>query len=308
MGIDEGFLDAFARPRGLAGLAAFRIIGGLTILYQYLINHAQRRFLYGPNGVFPREFVEGAPFHLLGTSMTWFEVVYHLGILVTVLFVLGWRTRFITPVCYVLWRALDAQNPSLADGGDNLMHLLMLFACFANVSGRWSMDAKRAAVESPPTLLSKCAGMLHNAALLAMLVQVCVVYAVAGLTKVQGESWRDGTAIYFAFRKAEFAWPGWSEKIYANAFIVTALSYMTVAFQIAFPFCVVLDARARRVVLAMAIGFHLGVGAFMGLVTFASFMIAGDLLFVPEEDFARIASWLHRAGDWRKLGFARGGA
>jgi hypothetical protein len=41
------------------------------------------------------------------------------------------------------------------------------------------------------------------------------------------------------------------------------------------------------VILLLAIGFHLGTGAFMGLVTFASFMIAADLLFIPDEDYQR---------------------
>ncbi|MDI3285980.1 HTTM domain-containing protein [Polyangium sp. 15x6] len=295
----EGFLDRFSRPHGLAGLAAFRIVAGSTILYQYLVNHAQRRFLFGPNGVYPRDLLGGAfPLLAWSRSYVWFEAIYHAGIVLALLWVAGWRTRFVTPILYVLWRSLAARNPVLADGGDNLAHLLMLYACFADVSGRWSVDTRRRPESAPCTLLQKCTAMVHNTALLAMLAQVCLVYAVAGATKVQGETWRDGTAIYFALRKAEFAWPGWSEKVYASAFVVTALSYVTVAFQIAFPFCVALHARARRVVLVMAIGFHLGVAMFMGLVTFAAFMIAADLLFVPEEDFARIGRGLKRLRGW----------
>jgi hypothetical protein len=83
------------------------------------------------------------------------------------------------------------------------------------------------------------------------------------------------------------------------------LSYTTVAVQVAFPFCVTLHAGARRVVLALAIGFHLGTAMFMGLVTFASFMIAADLLFVPAEDYERIGRVLLRIGSRVSAVYAR---
>lgn len=293
------WIDRFSRPRGYAGLAAFRIVAGGTILFQYLVNHAQRRFLYGPNGIYPLRDGAGDGFPLLRVShsIAWFEIVYHAGILAALLWLCGVRTRFTTPACYVLWRSLDDRNPLLADGGDNLAGLLLFYACFADVSARWSLDARARPRSEPTTVVQKCAGMLHNTALLAMLAQVCLLYAVAGLTKVQGVTWQDGTSIYYAFRTAEFAWPGYSEIIYANPFVLTALSYATVAIQVSFPFCVVLHATARRVVLVLAIGFHLGTAAFMGLVTFASFMLAADLLFLEERDFERLGRLLRRLRD-----------
>lgn len=295
----ETWLERFARPRGYAGLAAFRLLAGSTILYQYLINHGQRRFLFGPNGVYPfQEGLVGA-FPLLGLSRSalWFEVVYHAGILAAFLWTAGWRTRIVTPICYALWRSLDDRNPLVADGGDNLTALLLFYACFADVSARWSLDARARPRTPPVTTLQKSAGMLHNTALLAMLAQICLLYSVAGLTKVQGAAWRDGTAIYYAFRTAEFAWPGRSELVYSSPYLTTLLSYMTVGLQVAFPFCVTLHAGARRVILTLAILFHFGIAAFMGLVTFASFMIAADLLFVSDEDYTRIGQLLRRLRD-----------
>jgi antimicrobial peptide system SdpB family protein len=292
----ETWIDRFSRPRGHAGLAAFRIVAGSTIVFQYLVNHAQRRFLYGPRAIYPlyEGVGDGFPLLRLSHSIAWFEIVYHAGLIAAVLWLLGFRTRIVTPICYVLWRSLDDRNPLLADGGDNIASLLLFYACFADVSARWSADARARPRSEPVTLLQKVAGMLHNTALLAMLAQVCLLYAVAGLTKVQGATWQDGTAIYYAFRTAEFAWPGYSEIVYADPFILTFLSYLTVAVQVSFPFCVTLNATTRRVVLFLAIGFHLGTAAFMGLVTFAGFMIAADLLFVEERDLEHVGRLLRR--------------
>jgi len=50
-------VDYCARPRLLIGASVFRIVAGLGILYQYLINYEQRRYLFGPDGVMP--FTDG---------------------------------------------------------------------------------------------------------------------------------------------------------------------------------------------------------------------------------------------------------
>src|SRR3712207_8476994 len=44
-----------------------------------------------------------------------------------------------------------------------------------------------------------------------------------------------------------FVWPGFTELIYRDAVVVTLLSYVTVAFQVAFPFLLFLNRHTRRV-------------------------------------------------------------
>src|SRR5690349_16026965 len=91
-----------SRPRFLIGASVFRILAGLTILYQYLINYEQRSFLYGPQGVWPyenflHELSSTGVFSLYAQSRSplFFEIAFHLGLVVAALWVAGWRTRWL---------------------------------------------------------------------------------------------------------------------------------------------------------------------------------------------------------------------
>ena len=129
--------------------------------------------------------------------------------------------------------------------------------------------------------------------MLAFALQICLVYGIAGLTKVQGETWRNGTALYYALRAGEFTWPGHSELIFHNGFLLTFLAYATVAFQVSFPFLLFMNARTRTLAVLAGLTFHLGIALFMGLVTFATFLIAVDLSLIGDEEYR----WLFGAVD-----------
>ncbi len=55
----------------------------------------------------------------------------------------------------------------------------------------------------PETLWQRVLGIVHNLGLLAIVTQLCIVYMTAGLMKVQGEMWRDGTALYYILQVDE---------------------------------------------------------------------------------------------------------
>jgi hypothetical protein len=304
----QAFVDDAARPRCRTGASVMRLVAGATILVQYLLNYEQRRYLYGPQGVWPfATFIadlrmrHGFSVYAWSASPLWFEVVYHLSILVALAWFLGYRTRLLTPVLYVLWSSLHQRFLVLWDGGDNAMQLTLIFGCFADLSARFSIDEQRRAAAPVRPWQRDLGAMLHNGAMLAIAVQLALVYGVAGLTKVQGESWRNGTALYYALRAGEFAWPGKSEHIYHSATLLTALAYATVAFQVSFPFLLFLGRRLRVVALVSGLFFHLGIASFMGLITFAGFLVAIDLSLLADEEYAAFARALRAVG--RRLHF-----
>jgi predicted DCC family thiol-disulfide oxidoreductase YuxK len=286
-------VEVASHERLLIGTSLFRIGAGLTILYQCLINYRQRHYLYGPDGVYPWDtFVhrlgESGSFSLyaLSPSPLLFELLFHLGLVVTFAWVLGWHTRLMTLFTYVVLWSLHERNPLLWDGGDNLLHLVLVYALFANLGAYFSLDAERLRAERlARPWHARALAMLHNAAMLAVALQVCLVYAVAGLYKVQGEMWQSGTALYYIMRVDEFSWPGYSELIYRNGLLVAALSYATVAFQVSFTFLFLLNRRTRLLALASGISFHLGIGIFMGLVTFSALLISVELALISDREY-----------------------
>ncbi len=303
------FANFAGRPRCLIGASLLRVIAGTTIVYQFLINHAQRRYLFGPDGVFPWEdFIHHASLsgqlslYALSRSTWWFEFLYHAGIVVAFAWTCGWRTRLTTPLTWALWLSMHWRTPHLWDGGDNLMQIVLIYMIFADVGAHFTLCRRRG--PAPARDLPHPSMVVHNAAMLALALQVSFVYLVAGLAKVSGESWPSGVALYYALRAPEFRLPGVSELIWQNAGVLVPLAYVTVAFQIAFPFFLFLNRFTRHLAVAVAVMFHLGIGMVMGLVTFASFLIAADLALVGDAEYRGLAAgarWLiHRVRDGRR--------
>jgi antimicrobial peptide system SdpB family protein len=302
------------REHCLIGMSLFRIVAGLTILIQYLVNYAQRRYLFGPDGVYPFDiFAQGMAggnrfsVYAFSTSPLYFEICFHLGVVIAIVWVLGWRTRLCTPLNFIMWWSLEHRFPGIWDGGDNIFRIVVIFATFANVGAYFSLDARRRArqPEPPPDQL-RAAAMLHNAAVLAIALQLCLLYGIAGLSKVQGETWRDGTALYYALRGGQYVWPGFSEVIYENAVIIVLLSYATVAFQVSFPFLFFLRRGTRNLALCISLSFHIGIMLFMGLISFSLFMMAVDLALLGDQEYRAAWRWLNarwsRVAAWRTPG------
>jgi hypothetical protein len=299
------FVEYCARDRFLIGASVFRIVAGAGILYQYVINYEQRRYLFGPNGVMPFEIfaadsIDGISLYRFARTPLTFELVYHLGLIVALLFLLGWRTRLMTALNYVFWLSLHRRFNVLWDGGDNVMQLVLVYALFADLGAHWSLDAARRRLRGSGSGSgadadwARLRAIAHNAAMLSFALQISLVYGVAGLTKVQGETWRNGTALYYALRAGEFTLPGYSELIFHNATLLTLLAYATVGFQVSFPFLLFMGRRARTLAVAAGLMFHLGIAFFMGLVTFATFLIAVDLTLIDDEEYRLVFATIAR--------------
>ncbi|KIF06711.1 membrane protein, partial [Streptomyces sp. RSD-27] len=82
--------------------------------------------------------------------------------------------------------------------------------------------------------LDVLANLLHNAGMLVIMAEVCLIYATAGWYKIQGSRWQDGTALYYPLRLDYFTpWPGLSGALAGSGVAVLLLTYGTVLVQVA---------------------------------------------------------------------------
>ncbi|WP_093656759.1 HTTM domain-containing protein [Streptomyces wuyuanensis] len=299
-------LDEYSRTRrALVGAALTRITLGSVGLYFYVRDYLDRGYLWGPEGVWPwQNFVDpdqGGTFSLysLGRSDIWFELLFHAGMLAALLFTLGWHTRVMTVVHYVFLWSLYQRNPMLMDGGDNVTSIVLVFMIFVDSGARLSLDARKRAERKLPdadteAVRHRIGSLLHHAGLLAVTLQVCTVYLVSGMYKVQGRHWQDGTALYYILRVNEFGWPGVNNLLYENAFLVVLMTYGTVFFQLAFTF-LLLNRALRPFAVAGGVLLHLGIAIHMaGLITFSLTMIGLELLIMGDDHYRRVRAFLHR--------------
>ncbi|MER6948809.1 HTTM domain-containing protein [Nonomuraea sp. NPDC000554] len=295
---------------GLYGLATLRIGYGLVLLSLLVVNYGDRRLLWGPEspwtlGLTEERLAQDGTFSLfaLSDSGALFDVLYHAFIVLAALFLVGWRTRWVTPLLAVMVWSWHQRQPWVLDGGDDIMELILIYLSFADLSARWSLDATRAArrttgdastFSGPPTgsLRWRIVTILHNTALLTAMLQVCLLYMNTGLLKVRGRFWQEGTALYYALRIEDVQpFPGLSRLIYDNVFLVTAGSYAAVFIQLTFPL-LMLNKVTRRVGLVAVMGMHLGIGVLMGLLSFSLIMISTDMLFVRDATYESVARYV----------------
>ncbi|WP_050487110.1 HTTM domain-containing protein [Streptomyces sp. CNS654] len=275
-------------PVSVVGVSGARVLLGFVGLMYYISQYGDRAFLFGPDSVLPwQEFAdrvaENDSFSLyaISSSSAWFEIVFHLGIIIALLVMLGVGGRVGLAVHWIfLWSIYERQTV-LLDGGDNLAYLvipmLLLTRCYDRFSFPSGIGTKLAS--RLPGRVRVTATPLHNLGVIAIALQMCLVYVVSGLYKVQGQMWQDGTALFYVLRVPEFSFPALSHLVYENDFLVFSGTYVTVLFLVYFPLGVLVPAL-RPWAAVMSIAFHLGIGLLMGLTGFALTMVACDLVFL----------------------------
>ncbi|WP_406420805.1 HTTM domain-containing protein [Streptomyces sp. NBC_00842] len=147
--------------------------------------------------------------------------------------------------------------------------------------GVWWAVNRYAPQSEPRTLLDVLANLAHNATLVVIMAEVCLIYATAGWYKIQGSRWQDGTALYYPLKLEYFTpWPALSDLLASNAVMVMVLTYGTVIVQVAFPFTL-FNRRVKNVLLVAMMCEHVGIALLLGLPFFSMAMIAADSVFLP---------------------------
>ncbi|MFG2812899.1 HTTM domain-containing protein [Streptomyces sp. NPDC048410] len=141
-------------------------------------------------------------------------------------------------------------------------------------------------------VMDATANVVHNAALLVIAAQVCILYATAGLYKIQGPRWQDGTAVHYPLHLAYFSpWGPLSRTVDGSAVLVTALTYGTVILQVAFPFTL-LNRRVKNVLLPILMAEHASIAVLCGLPFFSMAMVFADAVFLPTSFLRWLGSWV----------------
>ncbi|MDI6097022.1 HTTM domain-containing protein [Actinoplanes sp. NEAU-A12] len=309
--IDGAYRVLTERPLSLYAAAFMRIGYGLLYAVVLVREFPHRHQIWGPESpwtpALAREtFDQTGWFSLLtlSDSRQYFEFCYVVALLTAVLFTLGWRTRAVSVLFAIVVASFYGRNVLIGDGGDNLALLMAVYLVFTACGRRWSLDARRARRRAP--VASRPAGaqpsgrwaaagiarrftatVLHNCAMLVIMAQMCILYGAAGLYKVQGDLWANGTALHYVLHSDLFRpWPALSDFVDDHQLMVGVASYLSVLVQVAFPFT--LFSKVKYVVLAILVGMHLGIAVLLGLPVFSGVMILGDAVFLPDRFFRSV--------------------
>ncbi|MFI6670970.1 HTTM domain-containing protein [Streptomyces sp. NPDC050481] len=304
------------RPVSLYAAAALRIGYGLLYLLFLLREFPHREEIWGPSSpwtpALARQLFDQtgwASILTLSDSRVYFEFCYATALATSALFMLGWRTRAVSVLFAVVVTSFHARAIFMTDGGDNLILLMAIYLMFTACGRCWSLDARRCSKGSTSAgwcrrrlgtvgtsaIWSDLGGVrktlitvLHNCAMCVIAVQVCFLYGAAGLYKVQGGLWGNGTALHYVLNLRFFhPWPMLSQIADTHPLLLSITGYLAVLLQVAFPF--VLFGRLKYPVLTMLLSMHVGIALLLGLPLFSGAMIIADAVFLPDRFFRSLA-------------------
>lgn len=278
----DAFLDWLTTPQNQRGLAYARSGLGWITLYIYTVNYAQRHFLLGPQAV----YTNSGHFNLFyGAGPAGFEVLYTLAIVAALCFALGIGGRLTTLVNFLFFWSWSNATTLVGDGGDNILRIMLFYLLFADLYQRLRPGAT--------TLWRQVLAITHNFALLAVALQLSMLYLTAGLQKVQGEMWREGTALYYILQVDEFSNPALARLFLNNLPLVVFATYGTIFMQLAYPW-LLLHLRTKRLAVVAMATLHLGILMTMNLISFSLIMITLELTLLPDTDYVRVGTWIRR--------------
>lgn len=301
------------RPLSLYAVSVLRIGYGLLYLVFLLREFPHRDEIWGPGSPWTPDLARQlfdqtgwVSVLTLSDSRVHFELCYAAALVVSALFLLGWRTRVVSVLFAVVVASFHARSIFMTDGGDNLVLLMALYLVLTASGRRWSLDARRPRRTPgrrrllpalPPRLADTRRTLvttMHNCGLLVIAVQVCFLYGAAGLYKVQGGTWGAGTALHYVLNLELFQpWPALSHWADGRTLTIAVVGYLTVLLQVAFPF--VLFGRLKYPVLTMLLGMHLGIAVLMGLPLFSGAMIIADAVFLPDRFWVAVGNLARQA-------------
>jgi hypothetical protein len=233
---------------------------------------------------------------------TWMRIIQYGFVFAALCFVLGLGTRVTSVIVWFANLCYIHRNPHVLFGVDTMMNVILLYLMIGPSGAAVSLDRFIAKWWNPKTPDEPEPRISANIAIRLLQIHLCIIYFIAGISKLQGNTWWTGTAVWSVLGNYEFApmnipfyndvlrWLGQNQLLFES--IITSACIFTIAFEIGYPF-LIWRPRTRWVFLAGAIFLHGFIGLFMGLKTFSLTMLVFNVAFLTDREIASVFRWLN---------------
>jgi uncharacterized membrane protein YphA (DoxX/SURF4 family) len=294
-------------------VGVLRILTGLMLLYTHAIWGLRLHDFFGSHSWITPELVqqlqEGqfALSYLWWINDDWLAATHLLAFLVLLAFTCGLFTRITSVLTFAILVSYANRAPAALFGLDQINAMLTLYLAIGYLTtaaesralslDRWRWARRHAAHSMFPDMLHgppPSAGA--NFTLRLIQVHMCVIYFFAGISKLRGDAWWNGEAMWLAFSNEEYQSINmlWTA---GHPWLLSIMAHTTVLWEVSFPF-LIWRPRWRPLMLLVGCLLHLGIGAFLGMWTFGLIMIIGYASFVPTSLVASVAKrWIGKRLD-----------
>ena len=298
-------LDEFSRawhrffhaPQDTRICALIRIAYAALLLVNLAVLYPDLQLWFTDHGVMPesvsKEIGDGYKWSLLWLLPSTPDVVracFLVFALQTFMLLIGLFSRA-SALCVFIWLlSFQNRNWQILDGEDFVFRCILFFLILMPCGHCWSVDRiignwylRRA------TILSEdCCRPAWGLRLLQL--QMAFIFLSAGLWKLGGTDWLNGTAVYYVSRLDDYFGrgpvPNW---LFDTPWTVALLTWSVLLIELLVPLLIWFR-ETRRACLVILVLFHLGSDYSMHLFLFHWIMLVGWLAFLIPEDWA----WLGR--------------
>lgn len=274
-------------------LALLRILGGAMLLYTHLVWAKDLLAFLGPDSWIPR----AASIELHQGTYAWSHLWYfdspgllwtqHVVVLIVMaMFMVGLFTRVTSVLTCLFTISYCHRLEGALFGLDQVNAMLAMYLMIGPCGAVYSVDrwlAKRKAMKPLPRPIATTSG---NISIRLIQVHMCIIYLFGGISKLRGDMWWDGTAVWYAISNLEYQSLDMTWLVHYPWFIAL-LSHITIFWETFY--CFLVWPRATRpITLGIAVCVHGGIALFLGMITFGTAMIIGNMAFLPP-------SWVENA-------------
>ncbi|MCP9886706.1 DUF393 domain-containing protein [Cyanobium sp. ATX 6A2] len=269
-------------------LALMRIAIGLIATVNAGVRLTALELLPSAAGVLPRSSPGLHPgwawsLHFINDSVG-FQILLLIAYgLLGLVVALGWRTRPALVLLFLATISLHHSNPLLNNTGDQQLGIVLLWACLLPVASRFSLDSLLWAGSSPEPLPKNQAASRINVAETGYLIQIALIYWVAGSHKDINGWLITGDAVWYAFNIDWFAHPLAVALLQAPA-LLQLFTRSAFLIQWITPVLILLPVRSqapRLLGTGLLLTMHIGFLPFLKLGLFPWISIASLLALLP---------------------------
>ena len=272
-------------------LALFRIGLALVVLFDLTVRAADLAAFYTDAGVLPRtSLLSRTPnpwtlsIHLMSGTALVQAILLGLQGVCAIGLLLGYRTRWMAILSWFLLASLQRRNPLILGGADNYVRMMLFWGMFLPLGAQWSLEGALAASPQPRPL------RVLSWATAAILLQTVLIYVITALYKWRGETWQDGSALYYALNLDLYAREPSAWLLQFPA-LLKWMTHAVLWFECLGPFvlfCPVFTGPIRTVAACGFLLMHLGFNALLYLELFPAVSATAMTLFLPSWFWDRV--------------------
>lgn len=273
------------QPQQTSTLGLFRIAYGVVVTLWTLSLLPNLFDFFSSGGVLPQYPNDGAWLWgvlELSTSTPLLITTFVALLIGAVALTVGFHSRIAAVVVWVGVLSFSHRNPLIGNSGDELIGNVALFLTLAPSGASLSLDRLRSVGRERfwefPTRAPWALRLVQ--------IQLSVVYLSAVWDKVQGELWRNGTAVSYALRIADVGRVPAPGFLTHSPLISELMTFGTLALEASLG-VLVWNRVARPWMLTLGISLHLGIEVSILVGFFSMMMITSYLSFVPDETASR---------------------